>query len=205
MRVVIDAHRRAVLEADARRALDLREQQIGLVLQPADFEAAAGDLAVLDLGAVVIRHELAAADLAKHLALVGQAGGALRDAANEQVRRPAIDRHGVDVGLRPRAVDDRLVIAGDETLGFAEPRDSQAAENCSSKNARALAPSESSSALARGRDRAARCPAPSDRLAASLRRYRPAAYAKRLVGRRDDRPRSSPRYRPRPPAHIGCR
>src|SRR5947199_300776 len=38
MRVVIDAERRAILDPHSRRALDLREQQISLILQPADFE-----------------------------------------------------------------------------------------------------------------------------------------------------------------------
>ena len=38
---------------------------------------------------------------------------------------PAIDRHIVDVGLGPRAIDHGLVIAGDETLALAEPRDAQ--------------------------------------------------------------------------------
>jgi hypothetical protein len=74
-------------------------------------------------GAIVIRHQLAAADLAKHLALVGQACRTLAGAADEQIGGAAIDRHGVDVGLGFGAIDDGLVIAGDETLGLAEPRD----------------------------------------------------------------------------------
>ena len=52
MGVVIDANGRAVVEADPRRTLDLREQQVGLFLQIADFEAAAGNRAILDLGAI---------------------------------------------------------------------------------------------------------------------------------------------------------
>src|SRR6185437_1918044 len=77
MRIIIDADGRAILEMNPCRALDLREQQIGLALEPADFETAAGDGAVLDLGAIVIGHELAPSDLAKHLALVGQSAVAL--------------------------------------------------------------------------------------------------------------------------------
>ena len=123
MRVVIDADGRAVVEADPRRTLDLREQQIGLILQPADLEAAAGNRTVFDLGTIIVGHELAAADFAKHLALVGQAAVALLLAAHEQVRGTAIDRNGIDVGLRPRPVDDRLVVAGNEALALPEPRD----------------------------------------------------------------------------------
>src|SRR6185503_21304 len=125
MGVVIDANGRAVVEADPRRTLDLREQQVGLFLQKADFETAAFNRAVLDLGAIVIGHQLAAADLAEDLALVRQAGRALRGAADEQIGRPAIDRHLVDLVLRPRAVDDGLIIAGDKALAFAKSRNAQ--------------------------------------------------------------------------------
>ena len=125
MRIVIDANGRTVLEEDPGRTLDLREQQIGLVLQPADFEAAAIDRTVLNLGAIVIGHQLAAADLAKHLALVGEPCRALLGAANEQIGRPAIDRHIIDLVLGPRAVDDWLIVTGDKPLAFAKPRDTQ--------------------------------------------------------------------------------
>ena len=125
MRVVIDADGRAVFEMDPRRALDLREQQIGLILEPADFEAPAGNRAVFDLGPIVIGHELAAPDLAKHLSLIRQTGRILFEAANEQIRRTAIDRHVVDVGPGPGAVDHGLVVAGDEARILAEPRDLQ--------------------------------------------------------------------------------
>src|SRR5205085_6306677 len=114
--------RAAVVELDPRRALDLGEQQIGRVLQPGNLQSAARDLAVLDLTAVVIGHELAAADLAIGRALVGQADRILLVAAHEQVRGPAIDRDVVDVGLRARSLQHRLVIAGDETVGLAEAR-----------------------------------------------------------------------------------
>src|SRR5206468_6330247 len=71
MGIVIDADGRTVVEADPRRTLDLREQQVGLFLQPADFEPAAFNRAILDFGAIVIGYQLAAADLAEYLALVG--------------------------------------------------------------------------------------------------------------------------------------
>jgi len=46
--------------------------KIGLIFEPADFEASAGNRAVFDLGPIVIRHELATTYLAKHLALLGK-------------------------------------------------------------------------------------------------------------------------------------
>ena len=182
MRVVIDADGGAVLEAHPRRALDLREQQIGLVLEPDDFEAATGNRAVLDLGAIVIGHELAAADLAEHLALVGQARGTLPGAADEQIGGSAIDRHGVDVGLGPGAVDDGLVVAGDKTLGFAEPRDSQGKEMLLEEGPGPgpVVDIESSGGPAGIAQRGTQRLRFGGRLA--LRRYRPAAGAKRLVG-----------------------
>ena len=125
MRIVIDADGRTVVEVDAGRALDLREQQIGLVPQPADFETASLDRAILDLGAVVIGHQLAAADLAENLSLVGQSGRILVGAPDEQIGGTAIDRHIVDFVLGPRAVDHGLVVTGDKALAFAEPRNPQ--------------------------------------------------------------------------------
>src|SRR6516162_5360352 len=107
------------------RALDLREKKVGLILEPADFEASTGNRAVFDLGAIVVRHELAAADFAKHLALVGQTRCVLPEAADEQVRRTPIDRHVVDVSPGPRSVEDGFVIAGDEAGILAKTRDPQ--------------------------------------------------------------------------------
>src|SRR5690606_10661658 len=78
VRIVVYAHHRAIVHADARRALDLDEQQVGLALEPGNFQPASGDGAILDLGPVVIGHELAPADFAKHLAAIGQALRALR-------------------------------------------------------------------------------------------------------------------------------
>ena len=155
--------------------------------------------------AVVIGHQLAAADLAKHLALVGQAGRALRGAADEQIGRPAIDRHLVDLVLRPRAVDDRLVIAGDKALAFAKPRNAQGKKMLFEESF-CLRRRRTVRGLWRcGRDRAARCRAPSDRPAAFVAPLSACSSRETPCRRRDDRPRSSPRYRTRRPAHIGCR
>jgi hypothetical protein len=106
----------------------LREQQIGLVFQPANFQSPACDRAVLDLGAIVIRHELATADLAKYLPLVGQPDGILFESAHEQIGWTPIHRHGVGFGLDPRALDHGFIVAGDKTLIFPKPRDPQRPE-----------------------------------------------------------------------------
>src|SRR6202012_220746 len=106
---------------NARRSLDLREQKIDRILQPADFQPAAGDRAILDFAAIVIGHELAATDLAKHLALVRQARRVLLETTDKQVGRPTIDRHVIDIGLRARPLEDRLVIAGHKAGILAQP------------------------------------------------------------------------------------
>ena len=64
MRIVIDAQDGTVLQPDPRRALDLREQNIDLIVQIEDLNVLAIERAVLDLAAVVVRHDLAAADAA---------------------------------------------------------------------------------------------------------------------------------------------
>ena len=73
VRIVVDAQDSAILQPDARRSLDLREQHVDLAAQPADFQMPAVERAVLDLAARVDRGRScggrAAADL--H-ALVGK-------------------------------------------------------------------------------------------------------------------------------------
>ena len=105
------------------------EERVDRILQPADFQIAAGEHAVVDRGAVVERHELALRPALLFLAVAG--GGSARHrhaAARQQVRRLAIERIVVAIALAARAVDDRLVIAGDETVRRAERRDADRAE-----------------------------------------------------------------------------
>ncbi len=121
MRVVIDAQDRAVFQPDAGRALDLREQHVDLIVQIADFQMPAVERAILDLAAIVVGHDLAAADAAadenafarKRVAELAPAGG-------DEIGRPAIKRRGKFAGRHARAGDDRLVIAGEKTVGIAE-------------------------------------------------------------------------------------
>src|SRR6185437_10357790 len=167
---------------DPRGALDLGEQEIRLVLEPDDFDAAAVERTVLDLAAVVIGHELAAAYLAEHLALVRQVGRGLRIAAHEQVRGTPVDRHIIDLVLGQRSLDDRLVIAGDEAGILAEPRNLQRHEVLFEEGPRPSA--IGNFGRARGAARLAQRGAqrPGIRRRVALRGDRLAACAKGLVG-----------------------
>ena len=51
---VVEPQQLAVVELDARRALDLREERVDRILHLADFQTLAGERAVLDLVAVEI-------------------------------------------------------------------------------------------------------------------------------------------------------
>src|SRR5581483_2507703 len=79
--IVVDADGRAVIQADPRRALDLREQQISLIPEPGDLQATSLDRTILDLSAIVIGDQLAPSDLAIDRALVGQVGRILFETA----------------------------------------------------------------------------------------------------------------------------
>ena len=122
--IVVDAQRRAILEDHARRAFDLDREQVERILEPADFKFLAIERAGLDCAAVVVRHQLvllvAATD--PHT-LVWKCNGAGLVAGRDQVRRAAVER---DMEFRigkARALNDRLEIAGQKSLGLAQPRD----------------------------------------------------------------------------------
>ena len=106
VRVVVDAQQRAVGKADARRSLDLDEQEIVRILEVSDLEVAGRERAVLDLRAVEIRHVFAARDPAHDAAGVGKALGLALAPHVHEIARPAIERHLEVVGRRARAVDD---------------------------------------------------------------------------------------------------
>ena len=124
VRIVADAHRRAVLEDHAPRAFDLDREQVERILEPADLELLPVERAGLDGAAVVVRHELvvpgAAAD--PH-ALVRKCGGAGLVAGRDQVARPPVERdRELGVG-KARARNNRLEIAGQKSHGLAQTRD----------------------------------------------------------------------------------
>ena len=134
LRHVVQAQQLAVVELDAHRALDVDEERIDRILQPADFQTAAGEHAVVDRGAIVVRHQPALAAL---LALAGRDPGDRHAAAGQQIGRLAIERMLVLVGLLARAFDDRLVIAGEKTVRRRRAAKSGPAGSVCSKNSRA--------------------------------------------------------------------
>jgi hypothetical protein len=85
--------------------LDLEEEELDRVGDPGDLEPAPGERAVLDCGAVVVRHELAlrvvAAERRAAAALLGRGLGG---PGADEVGRHGIDRHVVARTMRARAV-----------------------------------------------------------------------------------------------------
>ena len=138
VRVVIDAQQRAVGQPHARRALDLDEQEIVRVLEITDLQIAGRERAVLDLRAVEIRRVFAARDAAHHAAAVGEALRLALAPHVDEVARAAVKRHLEVVGLDARAVDDRLVIAGEKAVRIVDFRNTNRAEILLEKLARRL-------------------------------------------------------------------
>ena len=139
MRIVIDAQDGAVFQPDPRRALNLREQHVDLTAQPANFQMPAVERAILDLAAIVIGHDLAAADAAADLdALARERIAELAPAGDDQIGRPAVERRREVAGRHPRALDDRLVIAGEKAVAVAELVDAQRPEIILEEFARAV-------------------------------------------------------------------
>jgi hypothetical protein len=137
MRVVTDAEQGAVFEPNARGTLDLDGQRLGGGAQPADFKVLAVERTILDLAAVVIRHELAARCAAQGAAGVGK-WTAIRHARHHQVARTTVQRHREFPCREPRAIDDRLIIAGEKAGGIAQLSDSHGNEICLEKLPRRL-------------------------------------------------------------------
>src|SRR5215472_6595056 len=139
MRVVVDAQNGAVFQSDPRRALDLRKQHVDLAAQPANLQMPAVERTVLDLATVVVRQELAAADTPADPHAFARKGVAKLEAAgNGKVGRTAIKRRGELAGRHARAVDDRLVIAGEKTIAVAKLGDAQRPEMILEEFARAV-------------------------------------------------------------------
>src|SRR5580700_7302948 len=129
MRVVIDAQNGAIFEPDASRALDLRKQNVDLVVQVADLRVPAVERAILDFATCVIGHKLAAADTAadEH-ALAWKRVAELAAAGGGEIGRSPVQRRGEFAGRHARPGDDRLVVTGEESVGVAELVDANGAE-----------------------------------------------------------------------------
>ena len=140
MRVVIDAQNRADLPAGSGPILGfgrtaprsgLRSQQISRC-QPSSAPSSIS-------AAIVIRHDLAAADTAAHFhALARKHIAELAAAGDGEIGRPAIKRRSEFAGRHARALDDRLVIAGEKAITVAELADPQRPEIVLEEFARAV-------------------------------------------------------------------
>ena len=108
---IADPHHSAVGQAQPARALDLEEEEVDRVGGPGDFEAAAGERPVLDLGALVIRDDDPVLEPAAARRSGGLGGGGVDF---DEVGRLAVDRHLIAGLAGARAGDLGLEIAGDE-------------------------------------------------------------------------------------------
>src|SRR6266446_5584033 len=98
MRVVVDAKRCAILEDNAPGAFYLYREQVGWILEPADFKFLPVKRARLDRAAVVVWHELALpVEATNPRSLVGKRIGPRLLTSYDQVTRAAVDW---DVELR---------------------------------------------------------------------------------------------------------
>src|SRR6266566_7677842 len=111
MRVVVDAKRCAILEDNAPGAFYLHREQVGWILEPADFKFLPIKSARLDRAAVVVWRELALpVEATNPCPLIGKRIGPRFTASYDQVTRTAVDW---DVEFRigkARALNDRLEI-----------------------------------------------------------------------------------------------
>src|SRR6185436_5583536 len=112
---IADPHLSPFGEADASGPLDLQEEGVDRIVHPDQLQTAPGQRALLDRLAVGERDQRAvlypAGDPAPFEVL---AEGAEIDA--HQLRRPAVERDVVALGLLPAALEEGLVIPGEESL-----------------------------------------------------------------------------------------
>jgi len=118
MRIVTDAEQGAVLEPNPRSGWTTPRRRYAA----SRFKVPAVGRSVLDLAAIVIRHELAARGASERAPGIGKRA-AVGHARRHQVARATIQRNRELTGWDPRAVDDRLVIANDKPGGIAELAD----------------------------------------------------------------------------------
>src|SRR5262249_53744308 len=122
--VVVDSQRRAVLEDDPCRTLDLYRQRFERIPEPADFELLPIKRPALDGAAIMVRHDLALfVQPTDERALVGKRIDAGFVSGGHEIVRAPVERN-VKFGIgKARALDDRFVIAGEKPLRLAEPYD----------------------------------------------------------------------------------
>src|SRR5262249_57164631 len=102
----------------------LNRERLEGIPAPADFEFLSVERACLDSAAIVVRHDLAVfAAAPDQRALVGKGAGTRRVAGSHKIMRTPVERYVKFRIGQARALDDRLVVAGQKALRFAEPRD----------------------------------------------------------------------------------
>ena len=113
---VADSDQRAVVEAHLTGALDLQKELVDRIVDPKQLETAPRQGAGVDVPARVVGHELALGDAA-----VNRVAGQFRIEAAEidaqQICRRTIERHGIRAAEMTGAVEQRLVVAGEQALG----------------------------------------------------------------------------------------
>src|SRR5215212_2128711 len=120
MAVVVDAQRRAVLEFDARGALNLDRHRFERILDPGDLELLAVERAGLDGAPVVIGFDLLVFIKPSHSGAIGECQTGLLLTGHHEIARPPV-QWSVEFRIgKTRAIHNRLVVAGEETCGFAE-------------------------------------------------------------------------------------
>ena len=161
--IVIDPQRRAVLEPDAGRALDLDRQRLERIPDPADLQLLAIERAGLDGGAVVIGHQLVLLVAAIDGGPVGHlAVRPDRPAVDQQIGRAPIERDVEFRAGKARAVDHRLVIAGEQAPALADAGDRDRTEILLEEGLRLRIASPAANARLRGRPARARHRADAD-------------------------------------------
>ena len=115
--VVGDAQRRAVLKNNAPGALKLNCEDIERILEPADFKPLPIERAGLDGTAVIVSNKLVLLVEATNPAFIWKGDGAGLVAGGDQVRRTAVEREMKDSIGKSRALNDRLEITSQKTVG----------------------------------------------------------------------------------------
>src|SRR5262249_6906114 len=120
-------------------ALDLNCERLEGIPDPADFELLSIERACLDGAAIVVRHDLAVFVAAPdQRAFVGKGGRTGRVAGSHEIVWTPVEWHVKFRIGKARTLDDRLVIAGQKPLRFAEPRDLHRAKIILEEAARGL-------------------------------------------------------------------
>ena len=115
---IADARGLAGGQAHLTRALDLQEESIDRIVDPEQLELASGKRTAVDRGAIGIGDELALLDPATDPATL-ELGIELAQIDTDQIGRAPIQRIAVRGVGCPRALQKRLVVAGEQAIAIA--------------------------------------------------------------------------------------